>query len=465
MMVEYTDDYGLEKLGVGDQITDKFGSEDRDTISQLLRLGAETHHHTGLPVEDAGFGVGARTLTLTQGQTTGVIPAGVRVHYRFTVTIDGFESNVSDTFYVDTPSPVAAPLAPVLETSDTGGVLLPGNYYYVLTAYTGTNTEETRGLSPTYLLVPSGTATNTVTVTLPDLPDGADGFNVYRKKPGGVRYDYVTTIDMDVATPPSTFLDDGSIEEDCDRTIPAQNFTNTRNHVLVELDGDPLDSGDSWSLYRTYVEGDYIDSRIATNTIGATPVYEFDDLGAAGSGSPPAAGLAVSSPSRVLLTDATEVQGSLPLGNTAYPLQITFNFAGPLQLVQGSAVWTCEFPYAEILWCRAVLGRGSTPASDPVLVDINKGPSSATPSFSTIYTTQANRPSIDVGLMRGDRHVPDVVTLERGDMLTFDIDQVGGGTTPTDRDLTVSVFMFVYGFPVGVSYEDGLSGGVGGDFF
>jgi hypothetical protein len=137
---------------------------------------------------------------------------------------------------------------------------------------------------------------------------------VYRKQPGGVRYDYLTSIDMDVATPPTTFVDDGTIEEDCNRTTPAQNFTNTQNQVLVTLQGfgatppAALEAGITWKLYRTYVINDYSDSFLTHVTSGVT----HQDIGEATSGPIPSAGIEITNPPKVLLTDGAEVQGLLP---------------------------------------------------------------------------------------------------------------------------------------------------------
>lgn len=446
-MVTYTDDYNLAKLGPGDSLaTDnyKFGTTDRELIAQLLRLGAETHHHNGQVAGDSGLEVGARSLTLTHSQDSGVIPGGVRVHYQFTIVVDGVESNPSDAVYFDTPSPVASPLAPTLSTVPTGGVLLPGNYYYVLTAYTGTNTQETRGPSPKYILVPQGTSTNVVTVTLPAVPVGADGFNIYRKKPGGVRYDYVASLDMGVATPPTTFIDDGTIEEDCNRTLPSQNYTNIQNKITVDLTGTALPAGARWRLYRTYVDGDYLNSRIADLP---DDELEFEDLGAPGVGSPPTEGVSVGSPERILLTNADEVQGSLPPGMVSgFPIERSFFFPGVLSPGVAESIWVCPFEEAYVVGAIGTLGRNSFPASLPVIFDVQVGSGSA-PTFASVYTTPEQRPSIATTATVGEWAAATVAIddrrLERGDSLSTEIIQTGGGATPTDEDLTISIVLEV----------------------
>ena len=72
----------------------------------------------------------------------------------------------------------------------------------------------------------------------------------------------------------------------------------------------------------------------------------------------------------------------------------------------------------------------TAPTGASIIVDVNK-------NGTTIFTTQANRPSIAAGATTGDSGTPDVTSLAEGDKLTIDIDQVGSGTA--GADLTVEV--------------------------
>lgn len=440
-MAEYTDDYGFLKLGPGDSLsTDnyKFGTTDREEMARLIRIGAETHKHNGAVADTSGPDVGARSLSLTHHTDAGGIPAGVRSFYRFTlVDANGFESAPSDPVFIDTPAPITNPAAPTLSTVNTGGALLPGNYYYAVTAWTDTNTLETKNGASAYISVPAGTTTNTITVTLPTLPTGADGFNVYRKKPGGVRYDYVATV---TGSGP-TFVDNGSIEEDCNRTFPVANYTNMQNRIVVTLGGDPLPAGVTWRLYRTHAEGDYINSRIATGLTGT----EYDDRGGIGNGSLPSGSIEIVSPSKILLTDGEEVQGSIPPIMVPYRVILDWAFPGLLEVQSGTWVWRCQYDQMIIEVVALNLGVDSVPASTDIIVDVNKFDTQlATPVWDTIFTTQANRPTIPVGESFGDDAVPDVVTLTKGDCLTVDLVQIGGGATPTDYDLAVQIIGWGY---------------------
>lgn len=79
------------------------------------------------------------------------------------------------------------------------------------------------------------------------------------------------------------------------------------------------------------------------------------------------------------------------------------------------------------------LHRTTAGASGSTIVDIHL-------NGTTIYTTQANRPTI--AFNDGDNKVlataPDVTTFAAGDILTLDIDQAEGGT-PRHLSLTIEV--------------------------
>jgi hypothetical protein len=76
---------------------------------------------------------------------------------------------------------------------------------------------------------------------------------------------------------------------------------------------------------------------------------------------------------------------------------------------------------------------GTAPAGSAILVDVNK-------NGTTIYTTQANRPTIAAGANAGGPGAtPDVTTLAAGDYLTVDVDQIGSGTPGSDLTVTIVV--------------------------
>ncbi len=447
-MAGLTDNYGLQTLNAGDSLNVngyQFTRADRQTIDRLLYIGAESHTHDGA----AGSSSSPTTPpTLALNSSGGNIPAGTLVAYKYTyVDSTGAESSPSPEVTVSTPAAVGSPGAPSLARYLTGGTHLAGNYYYSLSAYKGVETSETRPGDTAFITLSSTSSTWRIELTLPSLPVGADGFNVFRRSPGESKYSFVETIDMQVATPPTVYVDDNSVSVNCNRQPPVRNTTNASNSIDVSLPGatPTVPVGFTWKLYRSYTSGNYSNSLLSwvveeTVEFSGIITPEYLDEGAATSfGSPPAQSQFIASPGQIDFTDGLEITGIAPVGRNVIPAVATFTFPGLLEAtVEGTFSWTCEYEYAEIVGCRATLGRGAAPASQSVLVDVNKWDGAA---FTTIYTTQGNRPSIGVGLQQGARAVSDVTALVVGDMLTVDIDQIGAGATPTDFDLVVTIYM------------------------
>lgn len=455
-MTRYTSFLGLSALGAGDDPTEdghKFFGQDRDDIDSAIRR-ALLHRHTGV-ADNVDTPVTAPTLELDTG-LGGVLRAGQRIYYRYSLIDEyGTESVASPVAFIDTPAALTTPAAPSgISYLTSGGTLLPGSYYYRLSAYDGANTIETRSSDPAHVIVPAGSSTNQVTFTLPSLPAGADGFNVYRRKPGG-DFAYLTSIDMQVATPPTDFTDDGSIVDDCVRRLPSGNLTAGSNAVVVTLPGatPTVPEGHSWRLYRSY------DSLTWVNTLLATIVEEtsegsgiitpeYTDLGIGASvGQPRTTTPNFQAPEKINFDDGSEIQGVLPPAHLLGDQVIEFRFPGPVEVQEGTEVWTCPWERAYIREVVVSLGRDSTPASTSVIADVDKYDSQiATPSWTTIFTNQANRPAIAVG--ENDNidspATPDVRQLYRGDKLSPNIEQAGGGATPTDTDLVVQIVLWTY---------------------
>lgn len=462
-MPSFTQYFGLQRLDGGESFAEngwKFTNEDRILIDRLLFLALSGHHHDGA----AAGGEGAPAAPSLELDTDGgSLPPGTRIYYRITlVDTIGNESVGSPEAFVDTPNAITEPAGPAPRWEATGGTILAGAYFYILSAYTDVNTQETRALNAGNLVVPAG-ATNQIILDLPDLPVGASGFNVYRRKPGASQYYYLDSIDMTVATPPTEYVDDGSISEDCTRGVPVTNTTNSANSVTISYPGTTpvLPDGYTWKIYRTMVPGQYTNSLLhwvveTTVEDGDIIVISFIDTGqATQAGRPPDVSQQVASPDKVIITDGAEVQGRLPMSQmSAFPVPITFAYPGDVEEVEGTFVWTCPFPQATIINARAALGVGSVPSVDDIIVDVNVGTGGATPVMQTIYATQANRPKVLLGQQVGQPTEPDAVMAEmvEGDVMTVDVDQAVIGATLTEYDLSVTVLLYAYGFS-GPSHE------------
>lgn len=310
-MVDYTENFGLSKLSSGEGLhasPGRFASTDRDTIDQAL-YSALTHRHTGL---DSDLTEPDTAPDLTLSTTGGTIPAATTVRYKYTYVDPEFgETAPSPEATVTTADPLDAPAAPTASQQSIGGTLSPGSYYYVLTHYQGSDTVETKALSPVQVIVPAGTSTNEITLTLPTIDAEADGFNLYRRSPNQTRYYHLATLPV-TATPPTEYVDDGTIADNCDRTLPPTNTTNSTNSITVAIPGatPAIPAGYQWKLYRTYVAGDYSDSFIVQQD--ENDLDYLDDGDAANAGAPPSVSALGTSPEKVLLTGGAEVQGLLP---------------------------------------------------------------------------------------------------------------------------------------------------------
>jgi hypothetical protein len=72
----------------------------------------------------------------------------------------------------------------------------------------------------------------------------------------------------------------------------------------------------------------------------------------------------------------------------------------------------------------------TAPAGAALTIDVNK-------NGTTMYTTQANRPSIAAGATSATATLPDVKTMALGDKISIDIDQVGSTTAGKNLNVTL----------------------------
>jgi uncharacterized protein YggE len=88
-------------------------------------------------------------------------------------------------------------------------------------------------------------------------------------------------------------------------------------------------------------------------------------------------------------------------------------------------------PFAgTIVGVRAYLD--TAPTGSTFIADLNK-------NGTTMFTTQANRPTIAISGNASSTTLPDVVSLAAGDRLTFDVDQIGSSVAGADLYVSVLV--------------------------
>ena len=69
-------------------------------------------------------------------------------------------------------------------------------------------------------------------------------------------------------------------------------------------------------------------------------------------------------------------------------------------------------------WVSYTVSCGTAPTGSAIIFDINKNDVS-------LFTNQANRPTIPAGTKDGTTIAPDILTFQAGDKITIDTDQIG----------------------------------------
>ncbi len=106
----------------------------------------------------------------------------------------------------------------------------------------------------------------------------------------------------------------------------------------------------------------------------------------------------------------------------------TFSRSGTLAV--GAGTHRFRFPFAATL-VGTTAAVATAPAGAALILDLNR-------NGTTVYSTQANRPTIADGANATTTEpVPDVTAIAAGDYLTVDVDQVG--STTAGADLVVQV--------------------------
>jgi hypothetical protein len=113
--------------------------------------------------------------------------------------------------------------------------------------------------------------------------------------------------------------------------------------------------------------------------------------------------------------------------SSSLPIPITFSKSGVLTV--GTGTGRFRFRRAcTIVGVSAIVDTAPTGAD--IIVDVNL-------NGTTIFTTQANRPTIAASANNSSTTAPDVTAVVADDYMTVDIDQVG--STVAGSDLTVTI--------------------------
>lgn len=265
-----TTHFGLTKFGPEGRLTDdgsKYTLRDRETIDALLWTLANHDHQSTGGSDTLPDPVSTSFPVLVLG-AAGALAAGRDYHYKFSyMDSDGNETAASTASTITTPSPLPPPPVMLLGTATTGGTLVPGTYKYALSYYQPSG--ETTAPNIATIVVPTGTSTNTITITLSAIADGATGWKIYRKSPGDQEYWLLAT----QVAPAATYVDNGSISPDCTKKRATSNTTNTSNSVSISIPGAelPLDGRVvAWRVYRTSIGGVYASQSLVATVVETT---------------------------------------------------------------------------------------------------------------------------------------------------------------------------------------------------
>jgi hypothetical protein len=83
-----------------------------------------------------------------------------------------------------------------------------------------------------------------------------------------------------------------------------------------------------------------------------------------------------------------------------------------------------RIPFAAVIESVAAT-VGTAPTGASLIVDVNK-------NGTTIFTTQANRPTVAISGNASSDAVPDVTAVAAGDYITVDVDQIGSTVAGSD---------------------------------
>ena len=254
-MAGLTPRFGFNHFGSGEpgSISDdglKYTGYDRLLLDQLLSQ-IERHDHRKHPRAEAAIPAPSATLSNVGGSLEG----GYTYYYKVSVVDQwGVESVASDQVEVEIPDLLEIPEAPFISQDSTPGSLLPGFYYYAVTALRGAE-ESPIGAVTAATLIDGETS---FLVTMPEAED-ADAFSIWRMGSNDAGFTRIGS------TSDPTFVDNGSVPADpcaCDPGVapPTDHQGASDYSITITLPPDlDLTTARGWRIYRSN-DSDIFDS-------------------------------------------------------------------------------------------------------------------------------------------------------------------------------------------------------------
>lgn len=128
-------------------------------------------------------------------------------------------------------------------------------------------------------------------------------------------------------------------------------------------------------------------------------------------------------------TGSRGIQGYDGSKGAAGSYELSYSMPGTLYAGAGTMRWYMD---STRTISNVIASVSTSPTGNSVIFDVNK-------NGTTIFTTQANRPTITSGTYVTLTNTPDVVNLSSGDYITVDVDSVG--TTVAGEDAVVRIVL------------------------
>lgn len=347
-----TTSLGLALRSPGEQETLATTAGNWELVNRLfLRLMG--HRHGGVNGDFAGA-----PLPPVAAQTSdpGRLPAGTQIFYRSAVVHDGVESPASVSTFLTTSSFISPPeLAPeAIEVLTSGGDLISGVFVYALTSWVGSPANETRAIAPVTVQLQSIDGNNQrVSITLPALPAGADGFNIYRRYPNSIETYQIASLTGEQEDP---YIDSSGSEVVAPFVVlPTTDRSGFRRTVQLTRPTD-LEPDDTWRVYRSFD-----DALWESTYLGSTDGDTFLDTGAAPNLGAPIEGASI-----------PYTEPPLVGGQDIREVPVTHRFAEPGAAGTGPLGAEWVIPYDNVFLEGAVLSvdRASAPVTNPLVVKL-----------------------------------------------------------------------------------------------
>ena len=386
---------GFTKLLPGEPLSANgygFTTTNIDVIDRLIRLIMD-HRHDGSYEQLSAPGAPDVDETTTEG----FLRPGQTYYYRV-AALDGdlgMETPAGPSSWVTIS---AALEAPTLSSDDVtvtteGGSLAPGLYQYAVTVYSNYYTYDTNCPSPlTVNLSPMLGDEQIVTITLPSLPSGASGWNIYRRVPGAGPFRLVDSLVGET----SEYVDDGSAVEGS-RELPTRNLSGWNRSATITR---PDDITGDWVIFRSTDDDDWNASRLAV--VPSTDDSYLDHGDGTSFEAPYEGDSPFVNPQPISYNELSHV-----------PHVVTFHADGASGTGALGGEWVCPFGSASVAGLTAHLDAGTTPNSDDLIAvlevwDADDESWSATdvvvaiPEDASLYSTSSPTP-LGVDLEMGTR--------------------------------------------------------------